>query len=329
MNRVISSTRRQQPPPPPPPWPPRQHRIAGPDDPADQHDADQHDRQREEHGPRRPLAEDGPRDERRRQHLEVAEDGRQTRPDVLDRVVPERQVAGEEDPGDQRQPDRGPRQRPELPPLQVRDRGEERQPEQAAVERAGRRARPPTSCRRSPRTRSHIAPSSAASRGRAAIDRERAGQVGRGRGRDGRVAQGSASGAGSTGRDQRSRVRTRTNPSDSYRPSAPSLRPLTDRLTFGMPSERTRSTPARTSWRPSPLPWRSGRTPIDQSSAVVAELRRPGARCRSLQNPTSSPVAALLDEDDVGVDVVGVVEAGRDDARDRAGAASGGRRRRR
>ena len=54
-------------------------------------------------------------------------------------MVPEHQVAGEEDPGDGREPDRLPRQRTVASPLPERHEHEQRQPEDGAVERAGRR----------------------------------------------------------------------------------------------------------------------------------------------------------------------------------------------
>ena len=61
------------------------------------------------------------------------------RPDGLDRVVPEHQVAGEEEAGDRRQPDGRRRQAAVAPLLGERDEREQRQPEQRAEDRAGRR----------------------------------------------------------------------------------------------------------------------------------------------------------------------------------------------
>ena len=113
----------------------------------------QHDRQRQQRGPRRPLAEQQPREEPDDDDLEVAEDGRQTGPDRLDGVVPEHQVAGEEDPGDGGQPDRLARQRAVAPPLPERDEDEQRQAEDRAVERPGRGLRPRRTGRRRRRTR--------------------------------------------------------------------------------------------------------------------------------------------------------------------------------
>ena len=70
--------------------------------------------------------------------LEVAEDGGQPGPDRLDGVVPEHQVAGEEDARDSRQADRLARQRAVATPLPEGDQDEQRQPEDRAVERPGR-----------------------------------------------------------------------------------------------------------------------------------------------------------------------------------------------
>ena len=111
---------------------------AGPDDAGDQDDPGQHDRQRQQRGPRRPLTQQQPREEPDDDHLEVAEDGGQARPDGLDGVVPEHQVAGEEDPRDRGEPDRLPRQRSVPPALAERDEDEQGQAEDRAVERPGR-----------------------------------------------------------------------------------------------------------------------------------------------------------------------------------------------
>ena len=59
--------------------------------------------------------------------------------DSIDGVVPERQVAGEEDPGDRGEPDGGARNRPEPTLLEQGDRGKNRQAEQAAEHCRGRR----------------------------------------------------------------------------------------------------------------------------------------------------------------------------------------------
>ena len=102
---------------------------------------------------RRPLPEEQPREEADDDDLQVAEDRRQPRPDRLDGVVPEHQVAGEEDPGDRRQPDRAAAAagRSVAAPRARRGRAA------AARRRPGRtsrsRARPPRTGRRRPRTR--------------------------------------------------------------------------------------------------------------------------------------------------------------------------------
>ena len=70
----------------------------------DQHDADHRQRQRGEDPPAGRLREHRPGDERDDHDLQVAEHGRQPGADVGDRLVPEDQVGGEEQPGDQRQP---------------------------------------------------------------------------------------------------------------------------------------------------------------------------------------------------------------------------------
>ena len=112
----------------------------GPDDARDEHDAAEHDRQADEHAPRRPLAEDQPRDERDDDDLEVPEHGGETRPDRVDRVVPRQQVGREEHAGDDREPHGAGRQRAVAPMLVPADEGEDRQPVQAAEDR-GRRGR--------------------------------------------------------------------------------------------------------------------------------------------------------------------------------------------
>ena len=70
-------------------------------------------------------------------HLEVGEHGRQPRADRPDRVVPEDQVTGEEQPGERGEPPAAPRHRAMAPPLAEGDDRQERQPEQRPVHRAG------------------------------------------------------------------------------------------------------------------------------------------------------------------------------------------------
>ena len=113
-----------------------------PDDARDQHDAHEHDRQREQHGPRRPLLEHEPGHEPDDDDLQVPEHGGETRADRVDRVVPGQQVAREEHAGDHREPDGAGRQRAVAPVLVPADEGEDRQAVQAAEDRRGRRARP-------------------------------------------------------------------------------------------------------------------------------------------------------------------------------------------
>ncbi len=93
---------------------------------------------RDQRRPRRPLPEDQPRDDADDEHLEVAQHGRQARPDALDGVVPEHEVAGEEDAGDGGQPPRSPGERPVAPVLHDRHEDEQGQPEHGPIDRAGR-----------------------------------------------------------------------------------------------------------------------------------------------------------------------------------------------
>ena len=81
----------------------------------DQHDAGAHQRERDEDPPLDPLAQQRPRGERDDHHLQVAEHRRQPGADILDRVVPEDQVAREEHAGGGGEPAvaavRGPKRR--------------------------------------------------------------------------------------------------------------------------------------------------------------------------------------------------------------------------
>ena len=90
------------------------------DDPGDEHDPGQDDGHRDHRRARRPLPEDQPRDDAHDEHLEVAQHGGQARPDPFDAVVPEHEVAGEEDAGDGGQPPRSPGEWPVAPVLHDR-----------------------------------------------------------------------------------------------------------------------------------------------------------------------------------------------------------------
>ena len=67
------------------------------EDARDEHDADEHERQRGQHARGRALAEHQPRHQPDEGDLEVAEHRREARPHVHDRVVPADEVGGEED----------------------------------------------------------------------------------------------------------------------------------------------------------------------------------------------------------------------------------------
>ena len=86
----------------------------------------------------RPLGEHRPRHKRHEHDLYVREHGREAGADVVDRVVPEDQVGGEEDSGGHGDAALGPRPPPEPSILEPRqeaeDRQRERAPEVAAVD---------------------------------------------------------------------------------------------------------------------------------------------------------------------------------------------------
>ena len=106
----------------------------------DQHDAGAHQRERDEDPPLDPLAQHRPRGERDDHHLEVAEHRREPGADVLDRVVPEDQVAREEHAGGGRQQAVAAGARAEAAVLPQRERAEHGHRVRAAEDR-GRRGR--------------------------------------------------------------------------------------------------------------------------------------------------------------------------------------------
>ena len=105
----------------------------------DQDHPDADDRDRGESGPWRPLPEHGPREERDEDDLGVPEHGRKARSHLLDRVVPEDQVGGEEGARDPREPPGAPLARPVAPILEPGKEPEHRQRPDAPEEGAGRR----------------------------------------------------------------------------------------------------------------------------------------------------------------------------------------------
>ena len=144
------------------------------------------------------------------------------------------------------------------------------------------------------------APRSAASRGRAAIAPSGAGRSS--------VALTTPPRDG----DQRSRVRSRTKPSDSYSPSAPSFRPFTARLTFretGL-AHVGHTRPAAAGAR-ARGPAGPGRTPRSRSRRWS---RRPGRRPGGRRQAQADRLARrrVLEEDRVLVEDVRVVERGPD-----------------
>ena len=82
--------------------------------------------------------EERPREEADDHDLGVAEDRREPGPDVLDRVVPEDQVGGEERAREPGRAPNGDRSRPDPPVLPNREQPEGRESPEAAEERAGR-----------------------------------------------------------------------------------------------------------------------------------------------------------------------------------------------
>ena len=105
----------------------------------DEDDTDADDRDRRERGTRRTLAEHGPREHRDEHDLRVPEHGREPRPDLLDRVVPEDQVCCEEHSRRPRDQPRSTRARPVAPVLEPGDQPERRQRPETAEERTGAR----------------------------------------------------------------------------------------------------------------------------------------------------------------------------------------------
>ena len=112
---------------------------AAADDPGDQHDPEQHHRDREDHLAARPLPEHQPRDDGDDHDLDVAHHRPEARADDVDGVVERDQVGGEADARDRAQDDRPAAHRAERAPLRPRHEHEDRQPVQAAEEHAGRR----------------------------------------------------------------------------------------------------------------------------------------------------------------------------------------------
>ena len=99
----------------------------------------EHDGQRQHDPPARALAEDGERDERDDDDLQVAEHGAQPGADVVDRVVPEDEVAGEEHAGDEREAGHARRGAAVRVPLAPGQQPEHGQGVRAAVDRRGLR----------------------------------------------------------------------------------------------------------------------------------------------------------------------------------------------
>jgi hypothetical protein len=87
----------------------------------------------------RPLVEDEPREEADEHDLRVAEHGREPGADLVDRVVPEDEVGGEEQAREPRERARPQRAAAPAAPLPEGDRPQRRKRPQAAEERAGRR----------------------------------------------------------------------------------------------------------------------------------------------------------------------------------------------
>jgi hypothetical protein len=86
----------------------------------------------------RPLAQQEPGEQADEDDLGVAEDGREPCADLLDAVVPEDEVSGEERAGDPRKPHRTSTLPSVAPCLEPRQQPERRKCEDAPVERARR-----------------------------------------------------------------------------------------------------------------------------------------------------------------------------------------------
>ncbi len=104
----------------------------------DQQHAQQRDRQRGKHANAGTLGQDRPRDQRHEDHLNVGEHRREPGADVSDRVMPEQQVGGEEDPGGEAE--RAARANERAPKRRSSNNGQQRQDRQR-VARSGRSRR--------------------------------------------------------------------------------------------------------------------------------------------------------------------------------------------
>src|SRR5919108_844774 len=87
----------------------------------------------------RPLAQEEPREQSYEDDLRITEDGGEAGPDLLDAVVPEDQVGGEERSGDPCERERAAPLAAVALALPPREQPERREGKDAAVERAGRR----------------------------------------------------------------------------------------------------------------------------------------------------------------------------------------------
>ena len=87
------------------------------------------------------LGQQGPCHQRQQHHLDVGQDGGQPGAHVADRVMPQQQVSGEEDPREQPGAPLAPRAGTEAPILAVREQGQDGQRVDAAVDGGRRRRR--------------------------------------------------------------------------------------------------------------------------------------------------------------------------------------------
>ena len=249
------------------------------------------------------------------------------------------QVAGEEHAREQRQPDRPRRQPAVAAMLEPRDEAEKRQPEQRPEHRPGRRRDLGPAVEDPARTRCTSAPSSAASRGRAAIAASGTG-VGTGpvavascRARTGSVRRHSVARPAPSYSAAAHRSRVRAPPSEplgySYRPEGP-LVPAVDRQRDVPDAERPEALDAPAEQLPAEalaLAVRAGHRSSRSRRAV--RRRRRGGSGAVAQNPTSSPVATPRATSVSASSIGGSSRPGRDERRRRAGAASRDRRTRR